>query len=451
MSNLMGLLSLGSSALSAQNAGVATATNNTANVNTEGYSRQSTGLNSITSSQLNGGVQTGATTRYASELLDTRIRSNAGSLAQSTQAQAALSDLENTLTSGKTIDIQYANLFSKISTAAADPSDSVSRDAVVQAGRDLASAFNTAANEISDSQNQANLRIVDNVPAASSLAQQLADANKLVTQTNDPTALDKRDLIAKQLAQYTGGSARINPNGQMTFTLDDGTVLVDGIRAAKLKTSADPTTGFAAIQVVDGANIRDVTKSIGGKLAADVTFRDVTSANAAASLDRLAYNTATAINGVSQANAALDGSTGHSFYIPPFVVKGAAAAMSLDATLNASSKNLALGSPGKGPGDNGGAQALYALANAAISDGQTVSDHANGIIAEIGTAGNTAKNDMQRDQVISDNLTGLRDSLSGVDTEEELTNLSRFEHASSAVTKFISTVDDMLTNLIQKL
>ncbi|MFT3694211.1 MAG: flagellar hook-associated protein FlgK [Kofleriaceae bacterium] len=447
----MGLLNLGSSALSAQNSQVATATNNTANVNTEGYSRQTTALNSITSSQLNGGVVAGSTTRYASELLDTRIRGNAGSLAQSTQAQAALSDLEDTLTSGNTIDVQYANLFSKISTASADPSDTVARDAVVQAARDLTSAFNTAANEISDAQNQADLRIKDNVPAASSLAQQLADANKLVSQTNDPTALDKRDQLAKQLAEMTGGSARINPNGQMTFTLDNGAVLVDGTRASKLTTSADPTTGFTNIQVVDGGSVRDVTSTLGGKISADVAFRDGTAANAAASLDRLAYNTATAVNGVTQANAALDGSTGHSMFTPPFVVKGAAAALAIDATLNASSKNLALGSPGAGPGDNGGAQALYALADAKISDGMSVSDHANGIIADIGTAGNTAKNDMQRDQTVADNLSGLRDSLSGVDSEEELTNLSRFEHASSAITKFISTVDDMLTNIIQNL
>ena len=40
MSDLMSLLSLGSNALSAANNGVAIATNNAANANTEGYSRQ---------------------------------------------------------------------------------------------------------------------------------------------------------------------------------------------------------------------------------------------------------------------------------------------------------------------------------------------------------------------------------------------------------------------------
>jgi len=56
-----------------------------------------------------------------------------------------------------------------------------------------------------------------------------------------------------------------------------------------------------------------------------------------------------------------------------------------------------------------------------------------------------------RDSLVSDHLAGLRDSLAGVDTQEELTNLARFEHASSAMTKVVSTIDGMLGSLISSL
>ncbi|HEY0251035.1 MAG TPA: flagellar hook-associated protein FlgK, partial [Kofleriaceae bacterium] len=420
---------MGSAAISAQNAGVAVATNNTANANTEGYSRQSVGFNASIGPPVDGGVTTGATTRYASDLLSTRIRANTGSLAQSTQSQLALSDLENTLTSSGTIDTKFAALFNKIATANATPTDSVARDAVVQATRDLGSAINTQAKDISDAQHQADLRITDNVPTANSLITQLAASNKLVAQSNDPTASDKRDLLAKQLSEMVGGTARIDKDGQMRFVLDNGAVLVDGTHAAKLATTNDPTTGYTQIQVKDGNNVRDVTSSLGGKISADVSFRDVTAKNAADALDRVAYNTAVTLNGVHSANAALDGSTGHNMYIPPFVVSGAAAALKIDPQLDADSANLALGTTGAGPGDNRGGQALYALASANVSNGKTFTDASNAIIADVGAAGSAAKNDMQRDQLISDNLAGLRDSFAGVDTQEELTNLARFEHA----------------------
>lgn len=453
MSDLMSLLSMGSSGIAAQNSGIAVATNNVANANTEGYSRQSVTLESVIGPPLQGGVRAGDTARYASSLLAARIRTASGSLSSSTASQAAISDLENTLTSGTTIDTRFANLFSQIAKASATPTDTVARDAVVQATRDLTTAINTQAADIADAQHAADLRVSDNVPQASQLAQQLADANKLVAKTNDPTAQDKRDLLAKQLSDLVGGSARIDKDGHMRFVLDNGAVLVDGVHAATMTSTLDATTGFQKVTVVDGPNSRDVTGSLGGKIGADLTFRDTTAQTAADALDRLAYDTATAFNGTHATNAALDGTTGHSMFVPPFVVKGAARTLKVDTNLDADSKNLALAGPGTAPGDNTGGQALFALATANVGGGgtQTLTDAANGIIAKIGIAGAGAKSDVDRDTLVSDNLAGLRDSLSGVDTQEELTNLARFEHASSAMTKFVSTIDDLLSNLIQQL
>jgi flagellar hook-associated protein 1 FlgK len=453
MSDLMSLLSMGSAGIAAQNSGIAVATNNVANANTEGYSRQEVTLESVLGPPLAGGVKAGDTARYASELLSQRIRTASGSLAGSTARQSAISDLETSLTSGTTVDTRLANLFSKISQASATPTDSVARDAVVQATRDLVTEINDRAAQITDARQSADARVGDNVPQAAQLAQQLADANKLVGKSNDPAALDKRDQLAKQLADLVGGNAQIGKDGKMRFVLDNGAVLVDGAHAATMTTTTDPTTGYKSVSVVDGAFTRDVTNSLGGKLGADLTFRDTTAKASADALDRLAYDTATAMNGVHAANAALDGTTGHSMFVPPFVVSGAAAALKIDPTLDADSSMLALAGAGTAPGDNTGGKALFALASAKVGGGgtQTLTDAAGSIVANIGLAGAAAKSDVDRDTLVSDNLAGLRDSLSGVDTQEELTNLARFQHASSAMTKFVTTIDDLLTNLIQQL
>src|ERR1700709_1931326 len=134
MSDLMSLLSMGSAGLAAQNNGVAVASNNAANANTEGYSRQTLVYNSL----VYGGVTTDAPTRYASALLAGRMRASTGDLAGSNASQAAISDLEDTLTSGTSVDTSLASLFSKISQASASPTDPALRDGVVQSVRDLA-------------------------------------------------------------------------------------------------------------------------------------------------------------------------------------------------------------------------------------------------------------------------------------------------------------------------
>jgi flagellar hook-associated protein 1 len=449
MSDLMSLLSLGSAGLAAQNNGVAVASNNAANANTEGYSRQSLVYNSV----VYGGVTTDAPTRYASALLSGRMRASAGDLSGSTASQAAISDLEDTLTSGTSVDTRLASLFSKISQASASPTDSALRDSVVQATRDLATGITTQAAQIADARHSADQRIGDSTAQASQLAQQLADANKLVAKTNDPAAQDHRDLIAKQLSSLVGGSARIDPDGNMRFVLDGGAVLVDGPHASRLQTATDPVTGYNTLQVVDGNTKRDVTGQVGGSVGADVTFRDTTAKVAADKLDQLAFDTATAFNTQHAANQALDGTTGNQMFVAPTSVAGAAAALKIDPTLDGDSNKLALASVGGAVGDNTGGLALFALATAKNASGgtKTLTDAALSVVSDLGIAGAGAKADAARDQVVSDHLDNLRDSLSGVDTQEELTNLARFQSASAAMTKFVSTIDDMLTNIIEKL
>jgi flagellar hook-associated protein 1 FlgK len=449
MSDLLSMLQLGANGLAAQNNGVAVASNNAANANTVGYSRQTIDYNSA----LNGGVTTGNPTRYASALLSGQVRAAAGNLANSTASQSAISDLEDTLTSGTSVDTRMATLFSQISQASAQPTDAPSRDAVVQATRDLVTTINGQAAQIADARHTADQRVGDNVPQASQLAQQLADANKLVGQTNDPAAADHRDQIASQLSALVGGSARVDSDGNMRFVLDGGAVLVDGTHAAQIQTTTDPSTGYNQVQVVDGNVKRDVTSQVGGTIGADLTFRDTTAKAAADKLDQVAYDTATAFNGVHTANAALDGTTGHAMFVAPTAVSGAAAQLKIDPTLDADSTKLALAGPGTAVGDNTGGVALFALSAANVANGgtQTLTDSALSMLSNLGIAGAGAKSDAARDQVVSDHLAGLSDSLSGVDTQEELTNLARFQNASAAMTKFVSSIDTMLTNIIQNL
>lgn len=453
-SNLLALLDVGAAGIAAQNAGVAVATNNVANANTQGYSRETVDFESLVGPPTLSGVLTGDPTRYASELLSGQARTANGSLSMSTASSSALSDLENSMTAGPTIDTQLANLFASISQANASPTNSVTRSAVVTSLQSVVSSVHDEASAVSQAQQQANQRITDNVTQASQLATQLAALNKQVSQTKDPTALDQRDQIAQQLTSLVGGTARVDSDGQMRFVLDGGAVLVDGTNAATLQTTPNATTGFADVEVVSGNTSRDVTQQIGGgSIGADISFRDGTAATAATQLDQLAYDIATSFNTVSTQNAAPDGTTGHAMFAAPTQVAGAASALAIDPSLAASSSNLALAAAGGGPGDNTGGLALFALANQTVASGgtKTLTNASLDILGSVGTAVSQASDDVTRDQTVSSNLSSLQDSLSGVDTNEELTNLARFQNTSQAMTKFVSTVNDMLTNLIESL
>jgi len=56
-----------------------------------------------------------------------------------------------------------------------------------------------------------------------------------------------------------------------------------------------------------------------------------------------------------------------------------------------------------------------------------------------------------RERDLAGHLGGLRDALSGVDLDEEMSNLVRFQHGAEAMTRFISTIDGMLGDLLNRL
>jgi flagellar hook-associated protein 1 FlgK len=451
MSDLLSLLSLGSAGIAAQNAGVGVASNNIANVNTAGYSRQRVDLQTL--AHLPGGVRTGATQRLADDLLADRVRVAGGSLAMSKATASALSDLEARLaSSGPTVDEQVAGMFAAFGALSAAPTDTSRRAAALSAASTLADGIRRRAGDVASAQKETDLRIRDGAAQATSIAKQLAAANQAVARSGDPAMRDRRDQLAAQLTELVGGRARTGADGNMRFVLDDGSVLVDGDRASQLAVTPG-AGGLAKLEVVDGANRRDVTATLGGgSVGAQLRVRDVTLGRVAEQLDQLAFDVATQVNAVHQANAGLDGGTGRSLFTQPSQVAGAAASLAIDPAVLADPKLLATAAAGAPSGDNRGANALFALGSQAVATGgTTLGEAALGIIGDVARAGSEASADVARDELVAAHLGDLRDSLSGVDIQEELANLARFEHASQAMTKVVSVVDDLLGSLIDRL
>jgi len=454
MSSLIGLLHLGGNAILAQNAGVAVTGNNISNVNSEGYSRQNINLESELAAPLVGGVRANGSSRAEDNLLAGRERQAEGAVGKSTSQAAALGTLQDDLMQPSVISA-LGQLFSSLSRLSGAPSDPELRASIVADADSVTKAFNSAGAAITRARTDSDLRLSDNASAATQLAQQIAAANKALATSSDPTIADRRDLAAKKLSELVGGAARVDPDGQMRFVASGGAVIVDGDRAASIQTTPDSTNdGHFKVQVVDGANVQDITATLdGGKMGGELAARDGTAKTAGTALDQLAYDFATQMNAVHRANAGVDGVSNRDFFTAPAAVKGAASAMSVSATLLATSDELATASVGAGPGSSAGVLALSALKDQPLASGGTRTFVNEGIhsVGAVGSdakvATDTAALETNRQQV----LAAARDSVSGVSTQEEMTRLSAFQHASEAATQFVATVNNMLSDLIQRL
>lgn len=79
---------------------------------------------------------------------------------------------------------------------------------------------------------------------------------------------------------------------------------------------------------------------------------------------------------------------------------------------------------------------------------QSLREYYNGIVADIGTNTATAKFNFDYEKSLADGLDERQQEISGVNLDEEMANLIKYQHSYTAAAKLISTADQMLGTLI---
>jgi len=453
MTNLFGLLGLGGRAYQAHSAGVATIGNNVSNVSTEGYSRQRVELGADI---VLGGVRADGSYRSEDLLLASRERDNASSLGFASSSTSALLGLDASLSAGgSALPESISAFFDGLNALQASPLDGARMQDVVQRARSMAEGFADAANAITTSGENAQYRAEMLAGEINDLSSTIAAANETLTLYDNPGLADQRDLAAARLAELVGGAARIDPDGNMRFVANGGAVLVDGDRTHPINVSSpagDPTS--VTVTVGSGPSPRDVTMEIGaGQLGAEIEFITNTVGDTLTQLDELAFDFATAVNGIHTAGQAADGTTGLPVFDIPLVPAGTASAISVNQVLQDDPSLLATATLGEPAGDIGGITSLLALREGLTAAGgtRTATDEAINILAGVGRLANDAQAAESLHRARGEMLGAQRDSLSGVSIEEEMLRLSEFQRAAEAASTYVSTIDQMLANLLSTL
>ncbi len=78
----------------------------------------------------------------------------------------------------------------------------------------------------------------------------------------------------------------------------------------------------------------------------------------------------------------------------------------------------------------------------------TLDGHYNALVATIGIKGRTVDRDFEYNTLVTTQLREMRDATSGVNLDEEMANLIKFQHAYTAAAKLITISDEMLVTLL---
>ncbi len=105
------------------------------------------------------------------------------------------------------------------------------------------------------------------------------------------------------------------------------------------------------------------------------------------------------------------------------------------------------------PGDSSAASQIASLRNTPVMIGRsrTFDDYFAESVTNVGLKGEQAQNMLAQQNVIMGDLRNLRESISGVNIDEELADIIKFQHGYNAAARFISVMDELLDTVINRL
>ncbi len=448
MGGLTTSLLIGLQALEASQSALDATSNNIANANTPGYTREVVQLSENAENESAGTVTGGGVTldgiqSVRDELLNLQIQQQTSLQSSADTQSSSLQQIQQYFaSSGNDIATTLSSFSSSLAQLSANPSSSAAQQSVLSAGQNLAQSFNTTANGLTSAQTSADQQVTQTVAQINSLTQQIAQLNSQLSSTsttseNGGTIEDQRDQLVQQLSTLTGINVSQSSSGEV-ITTGNGSPLVIGGQSFSLQT----TTGTDGLQQVLDSNGNNITSSIqGGQLGGAIQIRDQVIPGFLNSLNTLASQFATAFNAAQAKGYDSNGNVGQNFFTVPAGTTGAAAGISVALT---SPSQIAISSDGSA-GSNGNVANLSAALTSALPSGQTPANAYANIVFQVGNATSNAGADST---AIGQNilqLTNQQSAVSGVSIDEETTNLIRYQTAYEAAARIVSTIQALST------
>lgn len=317
------------SGLRAAQIGLNTTSNNIANVNTEGYNRQITGLAESKGTSAGGlfagsGVSVTGVQRQYEQYLSTQLNDANSELGASKSHLAQISQIDNLLGDGDAgLNKQMQSFFAGMQTMASNPADTSARQALLGNAESMTAQFRATDSYLKNMSDNTVAQMGGVVDEINSYSRQIATLNVQITQTQSKTGtppndmLDQRDLLVSKMSELTGVSV-VNQDGQYMVSLSTGQALVAGKQVQSLQMVAsedDPTRQVVALKASDGNLFElDESRLTGGTLGGLTQFRNESLEPTQLRVDQMAHALASSVNDLQTGGFDLDGDAGKAFF-----------------------------------------------------------------------------------------------------------------------------------------
>lgn len=300
-----GLLNIGNTGVNTSQRHMEVSSNNIANVNSEGYHRQTVNQAAKPTYELGGQYfGTGSYVADIKRIFDkyAMLELRAG-LSEQNQSQVIFEQMhyldETFSLTGKSIPESFNAFYSSLANLADLPSDNTIRTDVMISAEHLAREFNQVQALLTEKFSQVNDQVDAVIDNINRLGLSLSEINNdLLGNSTDMALLDTHDSLIKELSHYIDVSVIETGSGAKDIVVGGTVMLVSGSNAFSLEqVNGDPIIAETELVVNMGSHTNHVKiDNMSGKLAGLFDFRDEELVPIQLELDHLAMGVAHQFN-----------------------------------------------------------------------------------------------------------------------------------------------------------
>jgi flagellar hook-associated protein 1 FlgK len=324
------ILRTGLSGLAAAQLGLATTSHNISNVNTPGYSRQST-VQGTQIPQFTGagfigrGTNVVTVQRSYSSFMEMQTRDATAQQAHADTYLNLARGIDNLLADPAAgLSPAIDDFFHGVNEVAAHPGDTAARQSMLSSANALASRFKLLDAQMASARVDVNRRLESALSETNSIAAQIADLNDRIVlargignQDEPNDLLDQRDALVRDLNKLVRATVVAQADGSYNVFLGSGQALVVGntvSQLAALADSANPQDLQVGIVTASGTMRLRATDLAGGEVGGLLAFRTETLDAAHNALGRVALGLAQNFNNQHRLGQDLQGALGQAFF-----------------------------------------------------------------------------------------------------------------------------------------
>jgi flagellar hook-associated protein 1 len=426
--------------LAAAQLGMEVTGQNIANANTEGYSRQRVEQSASVLNQTGqfsqklvpgDGVVVNGLTRVSDALATATARQDSAAAKEQAASATIWSGIENAVgdTGTDGLSKELADLSGAwndlVSTSGTD-GQSGAQSLVITRSEAVAATLNGMSKQLQSQYDQLGIQAGNLTTEANTLAKNIAKLNTSIRETtaNGASAnelFDQRDQLLNQLADLTGARTVNRENGTVDVLVGNATIVTgDFSYEMKLTNEAsNPMVGDQFSIEVNG----QLTSPVSGSLKATLDGANVSLKDQQEKLDSFAQTLATKVNTAY----------GDDFFT---------------ATGDLTAKSIQVGVTNFRDSTAGTTDRTFA--RAVSNSFADVKSEWRTNVTTLAAATQSASNRADLSAQVSLKSASVRDGVSGVNLDEEMTNLVAYQHAYSAAARVLTSLDEALDTLINR-